>query len=170
MSYHLIVAIDHNNGIGKDGTIPWYIKEDLKHFSTLTKGMGNNAIIMGRNTWNSLKSKKLPNRLNIVLSKTMTFNNILNLENPDYIFKSIEDLLNYQKNLNIEKYWIIGGQDIYESFLKLNICSTAYITVIDKKYNCDRFFPLDLCNKNMKLESVKNLGKEAKIYKYVKND
>lgn len=168
MSYHLIAGVDLENGIGKNGSIPWYFKKDLLHFSKLTKGEGNNAVIMGKNTWYSIKSKSLPGRLNIVLSKTMSISDVEGSSNPDYIFKSIEDLLEYKKYLNIDHFWIIGGQDIYESFLELNICSTAYITVINKVYNCDRFFPLDYCKTNMILDSCDDFGEDAKIYKYIK--
>ena len=56
MSYHLIAGVDLENGIGKNGSIPWYFKKDLLHFSKLTKGEGNNAVIMGKNTWYSIKS------------------------------------------------------------------------------------------------------------------
>ena len=49
MNYNIIVAICKNNGIGYNNKIPWYIKEDLKLFSNLTRGNNNNnAIIMGR--------------------------------------------------------------------------------------------------------------------------
>ena len=50
---------------------PWHLPEDLKHFSKTTIGKGNNAIIMGRNTWESIGSKPLPKRHNIVISTTL---------------------------------------------------------------------------------------------------
>ncbi len=61
----LIVARDRNGAIGKDNTIPWHAPEDLKAFQRETLG---GAIIMGRNTWDSLPVKPLKNRLNIVVS------------------------------------------------------------------------------------------------------
>ena len=53
MKLKLIVGIDNQNGIGLNNTLPWYNKEDLKYFSKVTKGDGNNVIIMGSNTWKS---------------------------------------------------------------------------------------------------------------------
>ena len=50
MIYKLIVAYCANKGIGKDNTLPWNIRSDLIKFSQLTKGSGNNAIVMGKNT------------------------------------------------------------------------------------------------------------------------
>ena len=54
MLFNIIVAMCNNNGIGKNNSLPWHYKEELIHFSKMTKGNGNNAIIMGKNTWNSL--------------------------------------------------------------------------------------------------------------------
>ena len=65
MKIHLIWAQDHNGGIGKDGNLPWHISEDLKNFKRLTSG---STILMGRNTWESLPIRPLPERRNIVLS------------------------------------------------------------------------------------------------------
>ena len=171
MSYHLIVAIDNKNGIGKNCKMPWDFKEDLKHFSKLTTGNGNNAVIMGKNTWLSINSKCLPNRINIVISKTLksTYKN-----NPHYTFNSVEDFIDYSKKMNIDEYWIIGGQDIYKHFLELNICASCYITKIENNYDCDRYFPIDLCYKNMFLDNVTILENTTniltRIFKYTNND
>ena len=77
MNINLIVAMCKNNGIGLNNKIPWKISEDMHYFSKKTSGNypgdGNkkNAVIMGRNTWESLpkKYKPLPHRFNIVLTK-----------------------------------------------------------------------------------------------------
>ena len=63
---NLIVAHDELGGIGKDNKIPWRCPEDLINFRKLTTGSGNNSVIMGRKTWESLNNKKLANRKNIV--------------------------------------------------------------------------------------------------------
>ena len=68
---HLIWAQDENGGIGKNGQLPWHISEDLKNFKKITS---NSTIIMGRKTWDSLPIKPLPNRENIVLSKSSHLN------------------------------------------------------------------------------------------------
>ena len=63
MKINIIVAMSENNGIGLNGKMPWNIKEDLLHFSKTTQKDGNNAIVMGRKTWESLpyrpESKKI---------------------------------------------------------------------------------------------------------------
>ena len=65
------MAFDINRGIGKNNNLPWKISDDLKRFSKLTKGNNNNAIIMGRNTWDSLPNKPLSQRDNLILSTTL---------------------------------------------------------------------------------------------------
>ena len=63
---NIVVAIDINNGIGKNGKIPWNYPKDLLHFRKLTI---HNTVLMGRKTWDSLTSKPLSWRLNIVLTR-----------------------------------------------------------------------------------------------------
>ncbi len=71
---NLIVGFCKNRGIGLKNALPWHLKKDLVRFKKLTIGDGDNAVIMGRNTWNSLpkKWKPLPKRTNIVLTRTST--------------------------------------------------------------------------------------------------
>ena len=168
MILKLIVAMCKNNGIGNNNKIPWHITEDMQYFSKKTSGnygtnrSKKNAVIMGRNTWESLpkKYKPLPDRFNIVLTK-----NIGNYEsNNNIIFSSsVDDAIDlyygedekgekgenaYLSNLN--DFWVIGGSSIYQEFIKrdLNInnnkkcISKYYITYIDKDYDCDTYFPL----------------------------
>ena len=71
MKINMIVACRSNNGIGFQNSIPWFIKSDLKYFSKLTKGNGNNAIVMGRKTWDSLPLKPLPKRENIIITNSI---------------------------------------------------------------------------------------------------
>ena len=72
---HIIAAIDKNNGLGINNTIPWHLSADLKYFKKITTEVTaankQNAVIMGRKTWDSIpdKYKPLPERLNIVLTR-----------------------------------------------------------------------------------------------------
>jgi len=74
----IIVAATTANGIGKNGRLPWCIYEDMKYFMHVTQNAPEgtqNAVIMGRKTWESIPAKYRPlsKRLNIVISN-----------NPDY--------------------------------------------------------------------------------------
>ncbi len=76
--FSVVVAAARNGGIGKSGGLPWRLPGDMKYFKKLTSeaampGM-QNAVIMGRATWQSIpaKHRPLPDRLNIVLSSSAT--------------------------------------------------------------------------------------------------
>ena len=134
---NIIVACDFRYyGIGKDNKIPWDIKSDKKFFRLITTGSGNNAVIMGRKTYDSI-GKALPDRLNIVLSHNIK-------ELPDCIVKSsLDDAIEYAKNEKVENIFIIGGESLYEEALKKDIVDMMYITRVrmlyDKK-DFDTFF------------------------------
>ena len=123
----LIVARSKNNVIGANGTIPWNIKGEQKQFKELTT---NNTIIMGRKTYEDI-GKPLPNRLNIVVSRTA------NYEGDNLItVKSLDEAL----KLATDKVYIIGGYSLFEEAIPL--VDIMYITEIDMEIeNGDVFFP-----------------------------
>ena len=88
----------------------------MKKFKKLTLGNGNNAIIMGRNTYESIK-KPLPNRDNLILSSQIKLNKIKNGNNIVKDFLNIESLKEFLKTKTYDEIWIIGGVQIYELFL-----------------------------------------------------
>jgi dihydrofolate reductase len=141
MKYNIIVACDINNGIGKNNKLPWNIPEDLKRFSKLTRGEGNNAIIMGKNTWESLPKKPLPKRDNLILSSTLD----LEIGEPKNTYvKSFTDIMSLDKFCENQKYdtvWIIGGTNVYEQFIEHIRLNKIYLTRIHNSYDCDTRFP-----------------------------
>ncbi len=115
----LIAAISENNCIGKNGTLPWHIPEDMKRFRKLTD---EHTVVMGRKTWESIpeKFRPLPNRKNIVVTR-----------NTDYpvpvgvvLYHSVEEALNYEKG----DIMVIGGAEIYAQSIER--ANTLYITHI----------------------------------------
>lgn len=138
MNYNIIVAVCNDNGIGVNNKLPWNkLNEDMKNFSKLTIGNKNNAIIMGKNTYISI-GKSLPNRTNIVISTTLTKNDV---DDNTIILSNIEDSIKYCNESKFDEVWIIGGQSIYNDFLKLNIINFIYQTKIYENYYCDTYFP-----------------------------
>ncbi|MDR0607122.1 MAG: dihydrofolate reductase [Candidatus Peribacteria bacterium] len=128
----IVVAIDRNYAIGKNGELLCHLPNDLKRFKEITT---RHTVIMGRKTWNSLplKFRPLPNRRNIVVSR----NENLELEGAE-IAHSIEEAL--QLADQDEKVFFIGGASIYESALKY--ADTVYITEIRHTFpEADMFFP-----------------------------
>jgi len=162
----------YNNGIGLNGLLPWDIKEDLHHFSKLTKGTGKNAVIMGTNTYKSLNMPGLHGRDNFILSSRLkldfTLKNIkdgnikdgnikdgnikdenIKHENTKYIVKTFSDidiLLETCKANNYDTVWIIGGSKIYREFLDRKLVNKCYITLIHKLFECDTTFPFNIIN------------------------
>ena len=84
MIFNAIAAISKNKGIGLNNKLPWKLKEDLIRFKKITIGNGNNSVIMGKNTWNSIKF--LNNRHNYIISSTLQINE----KNGNYEIKSFE--------------------------------------------------------------------------------
>ena len=133
--FKIIVAMCKYNGIGFKNTMPWpSIHEDMKTFAKKTKGNNNNAIIMGRKTWNSLPKKPLSNRFNIILSKTLNIN-----DEKTKTFDNLGELIDYCKNSSFNEIWVIGGEEIYK--LLLPYSDTIHVTYINEYYVCDTFFP-----------------------------
>ena len=129
MEIILIAAVDKNLAIGKDGKIPWEIKEDLKFFREKTE---NTAIIMGRATYDSI-GRPLPKRKNIVMTRTFKKREGIIEVN------SSKDALKHAKSYS-EKINIIGGENIYKEFLPL--ATKLLITEIDiEVISPDTFFP-----------------------------
>ena len=103
-----IVAVDRNGAIGKGGKLPWHYSADMKFFKETTTG---NAVVMGRKTWLSLK-KPLPNRLNIVLSRTSE----IEPQESLLVLQSVESVVSIARDLETDLY-VIGGEQVYRSFL-----------------------------------------------------
>lgn len=133
-----IVAVEKNQGIGFEGQMPWpHLKGDMSWFKNTTS---NGVVIMGRKTWESIGSKKLPNRINIVLSKNKIEGCDLSLTVPDSCLDVAKVL--YPK----KEIFIIGGGNVYKHFM--NIIDRFYITEINESYQCDTFFDLNYVQNN----------------------
>lgn len=151
MNYKIIAALCQDRGIGQDGTLPWKIAEDMNFFSKLTKGNGENAVIMGKKTWDSFKGRSLIERDNLVISSTLSLDENRN-DNKVKSFKNIKEVDEYCKTQNYDDVWVIGGETIYKQFIDNNLSKECIITYINNKYECDTFFPV-LDNKVWKLIS-----------------
>ena len=136
MKYKLICAVCRGGGIGKNGVLPWKIKEDLALFSKLTKGSGNNAVVMGRKTWESIGSKSLVGRDNLIMSKSTK-----SKAKGASWFSSIDDIDTHCEKKKYDQVWIIGGAEIYKEFMDANKIDAACITYIDQAFDCDTQFP-----------------------------
>lgn len=102
-----IVAISKNNAIGKDGKLPWHYPADLKFFKKTTTG---HAVVMGMNTWRSI-GRPLPNRLNIVLSRSAQIDRAENL----IFLRSEKEAIDLSRFLKCDLF-VIGGSKTYSEF------------------------------------------------------
>ena len=98
MRINIIAAVARNRAIGKDNKLIYWLPNDLKRFKALTTG---HTIIMGRNTYMSLPKGALPNRRNVVLSRTVS-----NLPGCDCYASLAEALAHCQPD---EDLYVIGG-------------------------------------------------------------
>jgi len=130
MNLCLIVAVSSNGYIGKDGTLPWQISEDLKRFRKITS---NSVVIMGRNTFLSI-GKALPNRENIIVSTTLK-----SIENC-LIVNTLDEAINFSKEKFPEKdIFLIGGYAIYKA--GETFADTLYLTKVDVEVDGDVSLP-----------------------------
>jgi dihydrofolate reductase len=102
--------------IGRDGTLPWHLPEDLAHFRAITTG---HPVIMGRRTWDSLpeRFRPLPNRRNIVLTRDA------NWSSP-----GAEVSTSTRECASVDG-WVIGGATVYAAFI--DQADRLEVTVVD---------------------------------------
>ena len=133
LNISIIVARSKNGVIGQNGSLPWHLPEDLKHFRSVT---GTNPVVMGRKTFESLpeRFKPLPGRTNIVLTHDTTWTHPGVLTFND--FESLE--LYILSNKEVE-FFCIGGKSLYKWAIKKS--KKLYITEIDEIISGDVKFP-----------------------------
>lgn len=136
MKVSIIVAIAENGVIGcKDtNSMPWRtIPVDMRRFKSITQEAG--FIIMGRLTFESIGSKPLPKRRNIVLTRRKL--------RPEgvWIASSLESALIMAKAHDAEEVMIIGGESVYKEALATIKLSAIYVTRIKENFEGDIFFP-----------------------------
>ncbi|GAU22063.1 hypothetical protein TSUD_309670 [Trifolium subterraneum] len=148
-AYQVVVAATQDMGIGKDGKLPWRLPTDLKFFkeiTTTTSQSGKkNAVVMGRKTWESipLQFRPLPGRLNVVLTRSSSFDNAAaeNVVICRSMSSALELLAASPYGTSIEKIFVIGGGEIFRETLNAPECEAIHITEIHTNIECDTFMP-----------------------------
>ena len=152
---NLIVAVDQNWAIGKEGDQLVYLKEDLKRFRSLTSG---HTVILGRKTLATFPGgRPLKNRRNLILSRNPQFQ----AEGAE-VFSTVEELV---KQADGDAF-VIGGASVYEQLLPY--CDTAYITKVHAGFPADTYFPnLDQSGEWEVSEESESLEQDGISYHYV---
>ena len=152
---NVIVAVDQNWAIGKDGDQLAYLSEDLKRFKSLTTG---HPVILGRKTLATFPGgRPLKGRRNLILSRNTDF-----APEGAEVFSDVETL----RAAAPEDAFVIGGASVYRQLLPW--CDTAYVTKIDQAFPADCYFPdLDQDPVWEQTEESAPLEQDGIVYRYV---
>jgi dihydrofolate reductase len=137
-----IAAMAKNRVIGVNGKLPWDLPEDMKFFKETTMG---HIMIMGRKTFESMPGV-LPKRFHIVISRSKEYKfehkNVLVVDSIESAISAAKKQMESQPAWGKEVF-IIGGGEIFKQAMKYT--NKLYLTIIDKDFSGDSFFPeLDL--------------------------
>lgn len=145
----IIAAVARNMAIGRGNELIYWLPNDLRRFKALTTG---HTIIMGRRTFQSLPKGALPNRRNIVLTRS-------GKEFPGAeTYSSLREAID--SCLPSEEVFVIGGATVYAEALPLadRLCLTE---VDDEPEGADAFFP-QVSSDLWKVSSREEHGKDEK--------
>ena len=178
--------MDQKKGIGKEGKIPWHLKEDLIKLKRLTK---DHLVILGRKTYDSMvwyynrSGKQMPGKLYIVITRDKDYKPTR--DNAE-VANSLEGALKIAKEKHLrgarsghlgggeaststpprwslgreKEVFIIGGGQIFQQALPL--ADKLCLTIVEGDYNCDTFFP----DYSEFKKVISEESKESEGYKY----
>jgi len=156
----IIVAATTSNGIGYQSRLPWRLSREIKYFAQVTTNSPEghqNAVIMGRNTWESIPTKFRPlaNRMNVVLSRNERYK--LEPTPSDTTFTYLDkDLAAALSRLDtsidpsnsVYRVFIIGGASLYSEALAMTwqtsnaVVDRILLTrILSPKFECDVHMP-----------------------------
>lgn len=124
----LILVMDNDNAIGVNGELLCRLPEDMKRFRETTKG---SVVIMGRKTYESFPKRPLPDRENLVLTRSGKA-----IEGAE-TFSDLKSVLKRVENSE-KPVFVIGGAEIYRQLAPM--CDEALITRVYENFGGDAFF------------------------------
>ena len=129
MTLSIIIAIASDGAIGRANDLLWHLPADLKRFKELTTG---HTILMGRKTFESLPRGPLPNRRNIIISRSLP------AQPGAEVYPTIQQAL--VACASDEEVFIIGGGEIYRQLLPNT--ERIYLTRVQASFpDAEVFFP-----------------------------
>jgi dihydrofolate reductase len=159
---NVVLAATKSHGIGLNNSLPWRLKQELRHFRAITTSYNlsesqrqsglQNAIVMGRKTWESLPNNTpLPNRKNIILTTQKASKILSTVPKPSQdnlqIVGSLPELFAFidSSQASINEVSLIGGADITQQAISAHShrIKNIFLTRISKDFPCDTFMPAD---------------------------
>lgn len=169
-----ILAVDENNGLGKNGRMAWHFPEDFKYFKEYTTG---SVCLMGRTTYEDIASHKknpsgelLPNRPAIVLTrdniphhqKECLYENVTFSEGG-IGFINLLHLVGKNDQYEVS---VVGGKQVYDMCFEHGLISEVSITRVSGNYDCDVVAPIDKWLENFELSETEELSKNCNVEIY----
>lgn len=132
MNITLVVAASDNNAIGKNNQLLWHLPKDMRFFKNTTWAM---PILMGRKTFESMGSRLLPGRLNIILTNQANYK-----QAGASIVHSLSEAIQLAEKEDYKELMVIGGGQIYE--MALPFAHKIWLTRVHTTIDGDTFFPV----------------------------
>lgn len=162
----LIAAVDIDGGYCKAGKIPWDLPEDMKWFQQTTKG---HICVMGRTTYEDMNaivgdrgtSSVLPGRECYVVSSTVD-----SLPNATVI-RTLRDIEKHVDLTDQRTIFVLGGKQLFDQAIAR--ASNVLLTVIARRYECDKFFPVEYLTKHFAISAVTDSSDpDMKFFEYTR--
>lgn len=151
MNISLIVAASSNNVIGKNNELPWHLPADMKFFKNTTWGM---PVVMGRKTFESLGSKPLAGRMNIIITRQNEYE-----PSGVVLVNSLHDAEFIAREADCKEVFIIGGGEIFKE--AMNKANKIFLTRVHTVIDGDIFFP-DIDDREWTLSSSRKCFADEK--------
>ena len=131
MNITLVVAASENNAIGLNNQLLWHLPKDMRFFKNTTWGM---PILMGRKTFESMGSKPLNGRLNIIITRNKNWVN-----EEVTVVHTMEEAIALATKFSYNELLVIGGGEIYE--MALPLAQKIWLTRVHTTIEGDVYFP-----------------------------
>ncbi|WP_034550042.1 dihydrofolate reductase [Carnobacterium funditum] len=123
-------AQDENGIIGNHGTLPWTLPNDLNYFKKMTQ---ENAVVMGRKTFEGMGKRPLPNRVNIILTTDQNYQ-----ASGVEVMHSVNEVIAFARQYEKDTF-ITGGTAVFKTFMPF--AEVLYKTVIHAEFEGDTTIP-----------------------------
>lgn len=141
--FTIIVAADQARGIGRGNALPWRLPGEMAYFKRVTseaRANCQNAVVMGRKTYESIpeKFRPLPGRKNVVLTRAASLGAPSSVAQASTLDAAIASLAHDRA---VDRIFVIGGGTVYLEALQHPQCEQVLLTQVHAIFGCDTFLP-----------------------------